>query len=83
MVRKENVRRGKKRLRKRVKAFCNSELSAERLECSINSWMGHLQFGESKKLQYQIFSYLCFEKGINLFKGRSGSSWRVLEQQYK
>ena len=33
-------------------------LSSAQLETALNSWLGHIRFGQSQRLEYQIFWYL-------------------------
>ncbi len=47
----------------------------------LNSWLGHIGFGQSKRLKAQTFSYLV-ERGVKLYQ-RPGGSWGLLEQQSK
>ncbi|MCO6478925.1 MAG: hypothetical protein J5I94_19990 [Phaeodactylibacter sp.] len=81
LVGKQNIRRYRRFLRKKMKMRKEGRLSPERLELALNSWLGHIRFGQSQRLEYQVFWYLR-SHGVNLFKHPSGS-WRVLEQQCK
>ncbi len=75
-VLKKNSKRHFRFLRKKIAQFFCQELSCEQLEASLNSWRGHIMFGQSQRLQYKIYWYLR-EQGVLLFKHPSGS-WRVL-----
>jgi len=78
MVRKQNTRRYRRHLRKKLARRAAGQLPPEKLEAGLNSWLGHIRFGQSGRLEYQIFWYIR-QRGVNLFRHPSGS-WRVLEQ---
>jgi retron-type reverse transcriptase len=78
-VRKEKVKRYRRYLKKNLKLRAERKLSPQTLEDQLNAWLGHIRFGESKRLEYRVFWYL-WNSGVNLFYTPSGS-WRVLEQQ--
>lgn len=78
-VRKEKVRRYKRYLKRNLKYRAQGQLSPEELESRLNAWLGHVRFGQSKRLEHTIFWYLV-DSGVNLFTTER-SSWRVLEQQ--
>lgn len=76
-VKKEKVRRYKRRLRKSMMERQAGLLSPDRLENQLNSWLGHVGFGMSRRLRYEVFWYLRRE-GVGVFVSPTGS-WRVLE----
>ncbi len=78
-VRKEKIKRYRRCLKKRLKEKQSGNLSPKTLESQLNAWLGHIRFGQSKRLEQVIFSYLR-QHGVALFKHPS-ASWRVLEQQ--
>ncbi len=78
IVLKQSTRRYKRFLRKKLKHREAGKLSPEALEAGLNSWLGHIRFGNHQRLEKNIFRYLYFQ-GVDLFKHPSGS-WRVLEQ---
>lgn len=80
-VRKQKPRRYKRFLRKQMSMRKQGKLCPNRLEMGLNSWLGHVRFGMSRRLEYCIFWYLRSHR-VNLHKHPSGS-WRVLEQQCK
>jgi RNA-directed DNA polymerase len=78
-VRKEKIKRYKRYLRQNMKLRKADRLSPQTLETQLNAWLGHIKFGQSKRLEYTVFWYLR-KQGVELFTSPSGS-WRVLEQQ--
>lgn len=81
IVRKQHTKRYRRFLRKKLLLREAGRLSPDQLELALNSWLGHIRFGQHQRLEYQIFWYLrrC---GVNLFPHPSGS-WRVLERTSK
>jgi len=77
-VLKQNIRRYRRFLRKKLKIRTEGRLNPEHLEGGLNSWLGHIRFGASMRLEYKTFWYLR-QHGVNLFR-HPGGSWRVLEQ---
>jgi retron-type reverse transcriptase len=77
VVKKQNARRYQRRLRKSMNERQRGQLSPERLECRLNSWLGHVKFGQSQRLEMRAVRYL-WSKGVNLHRSPTGS-WRVLE----
>jgi len=78
-VRKEKVKRFRRHLRKTLTRKNAGKISPEQLEHQLNAWLGHIRFGQSERLEYNVFWYLQ-RNGVKLFKHPRGS-WRVLEQQ--
>lgn len=78
-VKKDSVRRYRRRLRKSMQERAARKLSPAVLECRLNSWLGHVRFGMSCRLEYNVFWYLVFQK-VHLFK-RSNNAWAVLEPE--
>ncbi|MDX2246559.1 MAG: RNA-directed DNA polymerase [Bacteroidia bacterium] len=76
-VRKEKIWRYKRHLRRQVNDLTPD--TAENFVSGINSWLGHIRFGQSRRLESQVFNYLC-KKGLSL-QYRPGGSWRLVEQQ--
>lgn len=54
----KNVSRGRKRIKYLLKKIKLQKCSIIKLYCSIQSWKGHLQHGNTWKLQQQLFSGL-------------------------
>ncbi len=78
-VKKQNWKRCRRKMRKKVDLYQNKLLSAEGLEAGINSWLGHAQFGKAYHFQNQLISDIR-KQGVLLLESPR-SSWRVLEQQ--
>ena len=77
-VRKAKIKRYRRYLKQNLLSKAKGELSPQQLEDQLNAWLGHIRFGQSKRLEYMIFWYLR-QHGVELFKSPSGS-WRILEQ---
>lgn len=54
----KNIRRGKKRLKLLQKKLHHGKLISTKLISSYRAWQGHLQHGDTWKLQQQLFSSL-------------------------
>ena len=76
-VRKEKVWRHRRHLRKQLKKL--DEGNKENFVAGLNSWLGHIRFGQSQRLESKTFSYLC-DKGLGLQRRRRGS-WGLVAQQ--
>ncbi|MCF8313431.1 MAG: RNA-directed DNA polymerase [Saprospiraceae bacterium] len=79
VAKKQHVKRYKRRLRKSMEERQLRQLQPDKLECRLNSWLGHVRFGQSQRLEMQVVRYL-WAHGVNLHRS-PGGSWRVLEQQ--
>ncbi len=77
IVLKPSVRRYERYLRKKLRRMKRYELTPEQLELGLNSWLGHIRFCQSQRLENRIFSYIQ-SQGVLLVKHPNGS-WRVLE----
>lgn len=78
-VKKAMVKRFRRFIKKKLQYKAQGKISVERFELGLNSWLGHIRFGQHKRTEYKIFWYLR-DRGVNLFPHPSGS-WRVLEYQ--
>ena len=76
-VLKAKRHRYRRHLRKKVKN--PEQVSHIDIVNGANSWLGHISFGQSKRLKSQTFHYLR-SKGLNLYQRRSGS-WGLVDQQ--
>jgi RNA-directed DNA polymerase len=73
--------------RKRYRRFVTEKIGLrligkvqpQQIEDGLNSWLGHIRFGNNYTLEQSIFRMLR-NKGVNLHIHPCGS-WRVLEQQ--
>ena len=77
-VRKEKVKRYRRHLRKSLDQINKKTMSTDELEHKLNSWNGHIGFGQSQRLKEGIVLYIE-NQGLLLLETPSGS-WRVLEQ---
>lgn len=76
-VQKPKTRRYRRFLKRKISAYKAGKISPTRLENALNSWLGHIRFGHSQRLEYQVYWYLK-STGIELYKHPNGS-WKVLE----
>lgn len=79
-LRRENVQRFRKRLNERLENYRSGNLQPDLLECQLNSWLGHAKQADTFRLRKQIYHYLVFQEGLNLFE-TDRFAWRLLEQQ--
>ena len=77
LIRKENLKRARKRTEKRLKAFHNYTLSPDKLEEQFNSYLGHIRQADTWHLEQRLFRQLRFSDQIPLFVTLQGS-WKVL-----
>ena len=77
---RKNVNRFRKRLRHRLKEYKAGKIAPELMECQLNSWLGHAKQADTYRLRKQIYNYLVFQEGLNLFES-DRFAWRLLEQQ--
>ncbi|MBL7802273.1 MAG: group II intron reverse transcriptase domain-containing protein [Saprospiraceae bacterium] len=73
VVKKEKTRRFERYLRHQLSAPVPD---GDRLEASLNSWRGHVRFGQHARLCYRVF-WRVKAAGVPLF-GHPNDSWRVL-----
>ena len=78
-VQKSKQKRYRRNLRRQLKLRADRKNQPQGLEDGLNAWLGHIRFGCSRRLENNVFKYLC-SHGVNLHKHPS-DSWRVLEQQ--
>lgn len=76
-VRKEKARRYRRFLKKKIRQYHAWQISPGELENALNAWLGHIRFGQSRRLEYQVYWQLL-EAGIPIFKHPDGA-WKVLE----
>ena len=77
---RKNVNRFRKRLRHRLKDYKAGKIAPELMESQLNSWLGHAKQANTFRLRKQIYNYLVFQEGLNLFES-DRFAWRLLEQQ--
>ena len=78
MVQKSKVKRFRRHLRRQVRSMQTGRLHPDRLEAMLNSWLGHIRFGQSRRLEKQVFNEL-HQLGVMVAIHPKGS-WRVLER---
>lgn len=81
-LKSENVRRFRKRLQQRLKAFRAGRLHPEKLEQQLNAWLGHAKQADTYRLRKKILNQLFFEENINVVETPEGV-WKVLERPRK
>ncbi|MFN8303347.1 MAG: reverse transcriptase domain-containing protein [Saprospiraceae bacterium] len=81
-LRRQNVQRFYKRLRRRLKDFSADELPPEKLEAQLNSWMGHARQADTWRLRNNIRRQLIFQHRLLVLETPKGA-WRVLERPQK
>jgi len=81
-LKNENVRRFRKRLRIRLKAFRAGLLTPEKLELQLNAWLGHAKQADTYRLRKKILLELFFKENINVLETPDGV-WKVLERPRK
>jgi retron-type reverse transcriptase len=73
VAKKERVRRFERHLRQQRS---DKPVDTESLEQGLNSWLGHIRFGQSRRIEYRVFWHLR-HTGVNVLTHPRGS-WRVL-----
>lgn len=61
-VRSDNLKRGRKRLRKLQKNYACGNISKQEVEQSLQSWFAHLDHGDTWQLQQQLFASLAWAR---------------------
>lgn len=75
-VKKGNAHRAERHIHKQVRL--RRRLSPERLEAGLNSWLGHVRFGQCRRLENRVFRSVRAQR-VQVVEHPSGS-WRVLER---
>jgi retron-type reverse transcriptase len=78
-LRSENVRRMWVRLNIRLIDYSQGKLQPEKLECQLNSWLGHARQANTFHLRNKVFRYLWYEKDLMFCEAPVGHGWRLLE----
>jgi retron-type reverse transcriptase len=79
IVRKENVRRYRRFCAQKIVRWKERRVLPEQIESGLNSWLGHVRFGQCKRLEYNVF-WQIRGAAVNVLQHPRGS-WRVLERQ--
>ncbi len=82
-VKSENLRRAKRRLKQMQVAYEQGTLSLEEIKHSIQSWIAHLEYGNTWKLREKLLSHFNFCEKIIEGQAISPVARGFLEQQYK
>jgi len=61
-VRRENLRRGKRRLKQLQADYGSGKINFKELDQSIQSWLAHLDHGDTWQLRKQLFADLVFSR---------------------
>jgi hypothetical protein len=72
VVKKESTRRYERFLHQKIR----KKVDLNQIEAGLNSWLGHIRFGQSQRLEYRVFWRLRHQ-GIHVLKHPNGS-WRFL-----
>jgi len=78
-VRKEKVRRYRRFLQSKIRDYLAGNIPPDRLEMALNAWLGHIRFGQSIRLEKQVFQMLLRAR-INIVVHPNGS-WKILERK--
>ncbi|MEC4815117.1 MAG: RNA-directed DNA polymerase [Scytonema sp. PMC 1069.18] len=62
-VRTENLRRARRRLRRMQREYAQGKIGCKEVSQSIQSWVAHLEHGDTWRLREQIFANLVFTRG--------------------
>ena len=61
-VRQENLRRARRRLKKLQREYAQGKIDWQDVKQSLNSWVAHLEHGDTWQLRQKIFSDLVFSR---------------------
>lgn len=62
-VRTENLRRARRRLRQMQVHYSQGKINRDQVQQSLQSWVAHLEYGDTWQLRQQIFASLTFVRG--------------------
>jgi len=79
LLRKENVRRFRKRQRMNFKKYRKNERTVIQMESGWNAWLGHAAQADTYRLRNRLFNEIA-RQGLNVAK-TDRFAWRLLEQQ--
>ena len=78
VIKKENTKRYFRFISKKLEMRRLNQISPQDLENGLNAWLGHVRFGQNKRVENRVFRHLRAQ-GVNIFKSPI-DSWRVLER---
>jgi retron-type reverse transcriptase len=61
-VRNMNLHRGRKRIKRLQKDYAEAKINLKDIKQSLQSWVAHLEYGDTYQLRKQIFSDLVFTR---------------------
>jgi retron-type reverse transcriptase len=61
-VRRENLRRGRRRLKQLQADYRSGKISFQQLDASMQSWIAHLSHGDTWRLRQRLFTDLVFSR---------------------
>ncbi|XHR80291.1 MAG: reverse transcriptase domain-containing protein [Gloeotrichia echinulata DVL01] len=61
-VRSENLRRGRRRLHQLQRDYTQGKINFKDVDCSIQSWVAHLSYGDTWRLRQKIFASVVFAR---------------------
>jgi hypothetical protein len=76
IIKKENAHRAARFLQMKVGQVAKGKMTYDSLESGLNSWLGHIRFGQCKRLEYRVF-WEIRRRNVNVLEHPRGS-WRVL-----
>jgi retron-type reverse transcriptase len=62
-VRNGNLRRARRRLRNLRRGYRRGEIGLDKVRQSLQSWIGHVQHGDTWRLRERVFARLAFARG--------------------
>ncbi len=62
-VRSENLQRGRRRLKKLQRDYAEGKIKFKDVHSSIQSWLAHIEYGDTWRLRQKIFASLVFTRG--------------------
>jgi retron-type reverse transcriptase len=80
-VRTENLRRARRRLRHMQIEFAIGKIGCAEISQSLQSWIAHLEHGNTWRLREQIFDSLLFQRGSKMGQALPGAARGFVEQQ--
>ena len=63
-VRRDNLKRGRKRLRRLQQDHAAGKIEPQKIAQSVQSWFAHLQHGDTWQLRQRIFASLAESEGV-------------------
>ena len=80
-VRTENLRRARRRLRIMQAAYAAGDIDCQDISQSLQSWIAHLEHGDTWRLRETLFASLVFTRGAKAGQALPGAARRFVDQQ--